>query len=46
LRAKGTPISSNDVLIGAIALANNLTLITHNIGEFSRIDGLAYEDWE
>ena len=46
LRAKGTPIGSNDVLIGAIALANNLTLITHNTGEFSRIDGLTYEDWE
>ena len=46
LFAKGTPIGSNNILIGAIAVANNFTLITHNIGEFSRIDGLAYEDWE
>jgi tRNA(fMet)-specific endonuclease VapC len=32
--------------IAAIAMANELILITHNIGEFSRIDGLKYEDWE
>jgi tRNA(fMet)-specific endonuclease VapC len=36
----------NDLLIAAIALANDLTLFTHNIREFSRIDGLKYEDWE
>ncbi|MFN6527699.1 hypothetical protein [Nostoc sp. ChiSLP03a] len=30
----------------AIALANDLTLITHNTREFSRIDGLKYEDWK
>lgn len=46
LEKKGTPISSNDLLIAAIALANNLTLITHNIREFSRVDGLVIEDWE
>nr|CAO89825.1 unnamed protein product [Microcystis aeruginosa PCC 7806] len=27
-------------------MANELILITHNIREFSRIDGLKYEDWE
>lgn len=30
LAALGTPIGSNDLLIAAIALANNLTLVTHN----------------
>jgi tRNA(fMet)-specific endonuclease VapC len=34
------------MLIAAIALANNLTLITHNVGEFGRINGLKIEDWE
>ncbi|MTJ52502.1 type II toxin-antitoxin system VapC family toxin, partial [Anabaena sp. UHCC 0253] len=29
-----------------IAIANNLTLITHNTREFSRIDNLKLEDWE
>lgn len=42
----GTPIGPNDMLIGAIALANNLTLVTHNTREFSRIAGLLLEDWE
>lgn len=42
----GTPISSNDIQIAAIALANNLILVTHNVSEFSRIDGLKFEDWE
>ncbi|MEC4819256.1 MAG: type II toxin-antitoxin system VapC family toxin [Scytonema sp. PMC 1069.18] len=46
LDANGTPIGANDLLIAAIALANDLTLVTHNIREFSRIDGLKYEDWE
>lgn len=32
--------------IAAIALARGLTLVTHNVGEFSRVAGLAHEDWE
>jgi len=32
--------------IAAIALANNLTLVTHNTREFGRVDGLQIEDWE
>jgi tRNA(fMet)-specific endonuclease VapC len=46
LESQGTPIGSNDLLIAAIAMTNNLVLITHNVREFSRIDGLRYEDWE
>ncbi len=46
LANKGTPISSNDIQIASIALANNLILVTHNVGEFSRIEGLQIEDWE
>ncbi|WP_287277311.1 MULTISPECIES: type II toxin-antitoxin system VapC family toxin [unclassified Okeania] len=43
---KGTPVGSNDLQIAAIAMANNLTLVTHNTREFERIDWLIYEDWE
>jgi tRNA(fMet)-specific endonuclease VapC len=32
--------------IAAIALANDLTLVTHNTREFARIDGLRLVDWE
>lgn len=43
---KGTPIGPYDLQIAAIALANRLTLVTHNTREFSRVDGLNLEDWE
>jgi tRNA(fMet)-specific endonuclease VapC len=42
----GTPIGSNDLMIAAIALANQLTLVTHNTAEFSRVPGLTLEDWQ
>jgi tRNA(fMet)-specific endonuclease VapC len=46
LQARGTPIGPYDLLIAAIALANDLTLVTHNTREFSRVAGLRLEDWE
>jgi len=46
LAALGTPIGPYDLQIAAIALANNLTLVTHNTREFSRVEGLRIEDWE
>ncbi|WP_347566139.1 PIN domain-containing protein [Scytonema sp. UIC 10036] len=46
LASLGTPIGANDLLIASIALAHDLTLVTHNIGEFSRVEGLRIEDWE
>ena len=46
LAAQGTPIGPNDLMIAAIALAHNLTLITHNTREFNRIQTLKLEDWE
>jgi len=46
LEAKGTPIGAYDLQIAAIALANDLALVTHNTREFMRVDGLHLEDWE
>lgn len=46
LHRQGNPIGPYDLQIGAIALANNLTLVTHNTREFSRIEGLQLTDWE
>lgn len=46
LEAQGKTIGPNDLLIAAIALANDLTLVTHNVGEFSRVSGLRIEDWQ
>lgn len=46
LRARGTPIGPYDVLIAGQALARGLVLVTHNVAEFSRVEGLSIEDWE
>lgn len=46
LAEQGIPIGGNDLMIAAIARAHNLTLVTHNTGEFSRVPGLQLEDWE
>ena len=46
LAKKGKPIGPNDLLIASIALFRQLTLVTHNLGEFSRVEGLVLEDWE
>jgi tRNA(fMet)-specific endonuclease VapC len=46
LELAGRVIGPHDLQIAAIALQNNLTLVTHNTGEFSRIAGLKLEDWE
>jgi tRNA(fMet)-specific endonuclease VapC len=46
LERAGTPIGANDLMIGAIALAHSLTLVTANQTEFSRIGGLVCENWE
>jgi tRNA(fMet)-specific endonuclease VapC len=46
LETRGTPIGAYDLQIAAIALANNLTLVTHNTCEFERVEGLQIEDWE
>jgi tRNA(fMet)-specific endonuclease VapC len=46
LAKKGTPIGAYDLQIAAIALANDLILVTHNTNEFSRIGNLKLEDWE
>jgi len=45
LNRAGCPIGSNDLLIGAHALALAATLVTNNAREFSRIDGLLVEQW-
>ena len=46
LARAGTPIGSYDLQIAAIALSNNLIVVTHNRREFERVDGLKIEEWE
>ena len=46
LTVQGNLIGANDLMIAAIARANKTTLITHNVAEFERVQGLLIEDWE
>ena len=45
LQAAGRPIGAYDYLIAGQALARQLTLVTANVSEFSRVKGLSWQDW-
>jgi tRNA(fMet)-specific endonuclease VapC len=45
LAARGTPIGPFDMLMAGQARGRGLTLVTANVGEFLRVDGLVVEDW-
>ena len=45
LTRQGTLIGPNDLLIAAHALANDLTVVTANVVEFSRVPSLKVENW-
>jgi tRNA(fMet)-specific endonuclease VapC len=42
----GTPIGPNDLFIAAVGLVHGLTVVTHNLGEFTRVPKLVVETWE
>ncbi len=46
LDAAGTPGMPHDLMIAAIALSRNLTVVTHNTADFARVPGLRIEDWQ
>lgn len=45
LRRAGTLVGPLDLLIAAHALYLDVTVVTNNIGEFSRVPGLRVESW-
>jgi tRNA(fMet)-specific endonuclease VapC len=45
LERAGQPIGANDLLIAAQAVALGYTLVTDNEREFTRVQGLACENW-
>ena len=45
LTREGNLIGPNDMLIAAHALTVGLTVVTADIGEFSRVPGLSVENW-
>ncbi len=44
--ASGPPIGPYGVLIAGQAKSRDLTLISRNVGAFSRVSGLRVENWE
>jgi predicted nucleic acid-binding protein len=44
-RRSGTPVGELDTQIAAHALAEGLTLVTHNTRHFKQVPGLQIEDW-
>ena len=45
LETRAMVIGPNDLKIAAICLAHDLTLVTSNTSEFSRVPGLRVENW-
>jgi len=45
LEAKGTPIGAYDLMIAAHSLSLGLILVTNNVREFGRVEGLRIENW-
>lgn len=45
LKTKGRILDDFDLLIGATAIHNNLTLVTKNVSDFDRLDRIGIEDW-
>ncbi len=45
LSKKGCPIGNHDLLIAAHALSEGLVLVSNNLKEFARVEGLQCENW-
>jgi len=45
LKRRATPIGANDLWIACHALAMGATVVSHNVIEFSRVEGLQLVDW-
>lgn len=45
LRSIGKPIGDLDLFIGSTAIVNKMTMVTRNIREFERIEGITIENW-
>ena len=45
LRRQGVRVGTLDLRIASIAIANDATLLTRNLKDFTRVPGLRVENW-
>ena len=45
LKSMGKILDDFDLLIGSTAIHNNLVLVSRNVSDFDRLDGIVIEDW-
>jgi len=45
LLQQGISVSPVDLMIAAVALVHNLTLVTHNTSDYRNVSGLRLDDW-
>lgn len=45
LEGRGTPLEDFDLVLGCVALAHNLTLVTNNVKHFKKIGSLRVVNW-
>lgn len=45
LRKKGQSLDDFDLLIGATAISNDFILVTRNVSDFDRMNGIEIENW-
>ncbi len=45
LESAGMPISHNDILIAGHCISTDAILVTDNVREFKRVEGLMFENW-
>jgi tRNA(fMet)-specific endonuclease VapC len=45
LKTKGIVVDDFDLLIGATAIHNNLTLVTRNVRDFDRVNDIEIQNW-
>ena len=45
LQRLGQTVDDFDLLIGATALAHDMTMVTNNTKDFNQLQGIVLEDW-
>lgn len=45
LLTRGLTVPAMDLMIASVAVAHNLTIVTHNVRDFAHIPGLHVVDW-